>query len=233
MWDKLLLWLEGYRSAHYVNVILLFFFLDRFSPVLGQSSESSPSPKIVSVLEKFCVRNFVSIGLKLHWRPIVTPHDFLLQTLQFRLVVKELTKGLCWLSGQFQALIEFNSVTEAEIAKLVQRMLLLWLPCLTHCEDKCMTVQVLHCNSISFHFPQTLDGQNIYNSCCTLHLEYSKLTTLTVKFNNDKSKWVYICLCLILIHLSLEILPKTLVMSLKPFCGHCLAIKNSNNIMYR
>ncbi|KAM7447078.1 Polypyrimidine tract-binding protein 1 [Porites harrisoni] len=55
-------------------------------------------------------------------------------------------------NSQFQALIEFNSVTEAEIAKL------------------------------------TLDGQNIYNSCCTLHLEYSKLTTLTVKFNNDKSK---------------------------------------------
>ena len=132
---------------------------------------------------------------------------FLLQTLQFRLVVKELTKGLCWLSGQFQALIEFNSVTEAEIAKLVQRMLLLWLPCLTHYEDKCMTVQVLHCNSISFHFPQTLDGQNIYNSCCTLHLEYSKLTTLTVKFNNDKSKWVYILYV----------------------TGYCLANKKSNN----
>ena len=232
MWDKLLLWLEGYHSAHYVNVILLFFlFLDRFSPVLGQSSESSPSPKIVSALETFCAQNFVSIEGKLHWHPIVTPHDFLLQTLHFRLVVKELTKGLCWLSGQFQALIEFNSVTEAEIAKLVQRMLLLWLPCLTHFEDKCMTVQVLHCNSISFHFPQTLDGQNIYNSCCTLHLEYSKLTTLTVKFNNDKSKWVYICLSLILIHLSLEISPKTLVMSLKPFCSHCLTIKKSNNKM--
>ena len=125
MWDKLLLWMKGYRSAHYVNVILLFFFLDRFSPVLGQSSESSPSPKIVSALEKFCAQNFVAVEVKLHWHPIVTPDDFLLQTLQFRLVVKELTKGLCWLSGQFQALIEFNSVTEAEIAKLVQRMLLL------------------------------------------------------------------------------------------------------------
>lgn len=34
----------------------------------------------------------------------------------------------------------------------------------------------------------TLDGQNIYNGCCTLHLDYSKLTTLTVKYNNDKSK---------------------------------------------
>ena len=59
--------LDGsYRSAHYVNVILLFLFLDRFSPVLGQSSESSPSPKIVSALEKFCARNFVSIEVKLH-----------------------------------------------------------------------------------------------------------------------------------------------------------------------
>ncbi|KAK2554617.1 Polypyrimidine tract-binding protein 1 [Acropora cervicornis] len=55
-------------------------------------------------------------------------------------------------NAQFQALIEFSSTTEAELAKV------------------------------------TLDGQNIYNGCCTLHLEYSKLTTLTVKFNNEKSK---------------------------------------------
>lgn len=55
-------------------------------------------------------------------------------------------------NGQFQALIEFTSVNEAELAKL------------------------------------TLDGQNIYNGCCTLHLEFSKLTTLTVKYNNEKSK---------------------------------------------
>ena len=66
MRDKLLPWMEGYRSAHYVNVILLFFFLDRFSPVLGQSSESSPSPKIVSALEKFCAQKFVSVEVKLH-----------------------------------------------------------------------------------------------------------------------------------------------------------------------
>ncbi|KAJ7386557.1 Polypyrimidine tract-binding protein 2 [Desmophyllum pertusum] len=52
----------------------------------------------------------------------------------------------------FQALIEFSSINEAEVAKL------------------------------------TLDGQNIYNGCCTLHLDFSKLTTLTVKFNNDKSR---------------------------------------------
>ncbi|XP_069703466.1 polypyrimidine tract-binding protein 2 isoform X7 [Periplaneta americana] len=34
----------------------------------------------------------------------------------------------------------------------------------------------------------SLDGQNIYNSCCTLRIEYSKLTSLNVKYNNDKSR---------------------------------------------
>jgi len=34
----------------------------------------------------------------------------------------------------------------------------------------------------------TLDGQNIYNSCCTLRIEYSKLSSLNVKYNNDKSR---------------------------------------------
>uniref|UniRef100_A0A2I9LPH8 Polypyrimidine tract-binding protein 1 n=1 Tax=Centruroides hentzi TaxID=88313 RepID=A0A2I9LPH8_9SCOR len=34
----------------------------------------------------------------------------------------------------------------------------------------------------------SLDGQNIYNACCTLRIEYSKLTNLNIKFNNDKSR---------------------------------------------
>ncbi|TRY58547.1 hypothetical protein DNTS_006515 [Danionella cerebrum] len=34
----------------------------------------------------------------------------------------------------------------------------------------------------------TLDGQNIYNACCTLRIDYSKLVNLNVKYNNDKSK---------------------------------------------
>jgi len=34
----------------------------------------------------------------------------------------------------------------------------------------------------------SLDGQNIYNACCTLRIEYSKLANLNVKFNNDKSR---------------------------------------------
>ncbi|XP_022242064.1 polypyrimidine tract-binding protein 1-like isoform X1 [Limulus polyphemus] len=34
----------------------------------------------------------------------------------------------------------------------------------------------------------SLDGQNIYNACCTLRIDYSKLTNLNVKYNNDKSR---------------------------------------------
>lgn len=38
------------------------------------------------------------------------------------------------------------------------------------------------------HAKQTLDGQNIYNGCCTLRIDNSKLTSLNVKYNNDKSR---------------------------------------------
>uniref|UniRef100_A0A673MWA9 Polypyrimidine tract-binding protein 1 n=1 Tax=Sinocyclocheilus rhinocerous TaxID=307959 RepID=A0A673MWA9_9TELE len=38
------------------------------------------------------------------------------------------------------------------------------------------------------HAKVALDGQNIYNGCCTLHVEFSKLTSLNVKYNNDKSR---------------------------------------------
>jgi polypyrimidine tract-binding protein 1 len=33
-----------------------------------------------------------------------------------------------------------------------------------------------------------LHGHNIYNTCCTLHIDYSKLNTLNVKYNNEKSR---------------------------------------------
>ena len=39
-----------------------------------------------------------------------------------------------------------------------------------------------------FLLSQALDGQNIYNACCTLRISYSKLTSLNVKYNNDKSR---------------------------------------------
>ncbi|XP_036703389.1 polypyrimidine tract-binding protein 1 isoform X3 [Balaenoptera musculus] len=42
-----------------------------------------------------------------------------------------------------------------------------------------VTLDVLH---------QSLDGQNIYNACCTLRIDFSKLTSLNVKYNNDKSR---------------------------------------------
>ncbi|XP_062410657.1 polypyrimidine tract-binding protein 3 isoform X2 [Sardina pilchardus] len=38
------------------------------------------------------------------------------------------------------------------------------------------------------HAKVTLDGQNIYNACCTLRVEFSKLASLNVKYNNDKSR---------------------------------------------
>lgn len=34
----------------------------------------------------------------------------------------------------------------------------------------------------------SLDCQNIYNGCCTLRIDFSKLSTLNVKYNNDKSR---------------------------------------------
>jgi polypyrimidine tract-binding protein 1 len=34
----------------------------------------------------------------------------------------------------------------------------------------------------------SLHNQNIYNGCCTLQIDFSKLTTLEVRFNNDKSR---------------------------------------------
>ena len=54
------------------------------------------------------------------------------------------------------------------------------------------TAPILCLNVLYIHIgvtPQALDGQNIYNGCCTLHIDLSKLSTLTVKYNNDKSRW--------------------------------------------
>lgn len=41
---------------------------------------------------------------------------------------------------------------------------------------------------VSFLLFQSLEGQNIYNSCCTLRIDYSKMQNLNVKYNNDKSR---------------------------------------------
>ncbi|XP_012308881.2 polypyrimidine tract-binding protein 1-like [Aotus nancymaae] len=38
------------------------------------------------------------------------------------------------------------------------------------------------------HAKLSLDAQNIYNACCTWRIDFSKLTSLNVKYNNDKSQ---------------------------------------------
>lgn len=44
------------------------------------------------------------------------------------------------------------------------------------------------CQLVVSNVFQSLDGQNIYNACCTLRISFSKLTSLNVKYNNDKSR---------------------------------------------
>jgi len=43
----------------------------------------------------------------------------------------------------------------------------------------------LTCNCGMF---QALNGQNVYNGCCALHIDFSKLKRLSVRYNNDKSR---------------------------------------------
>lgn len=38
------------------------------------------------------------------------------------------------------------------------------------------------------HARMSLDGQNIHNACCTMHIDFSKLTSLNIKYNSDKSR---------------------------------------------
>ncbi|KAM9207141.1 polypyrimidine tract-binding protein 3 isoform 1-T1 [Dugong dugon] len=46
-----------------------------------------------------------------------------------------------------------------------------------------------YADPVNAHYARmALDGQNIYNACCTLRIDFSKLTSLNVKYNNDKSR---------------------------------------------
>uniref|UniRef100_UPI00358E58F2 polypyrimidine tract-binding protein 2-like n=1 Tax=Myxine glutinosa TaxID=7769 RepID=UPI00358E58F2 len=42
--------------------------------------------------------------------------------------------------------------------------------------------------AVAMQAKMMLDAQNIYNGCCTLRVGFSKLTTLNIKFNSDKSR---------------------------------------------
>lgn len=79
-------------------------------------------------------------------------------------------------NNQFQALLQFSDPVNAQQAKLVGEPPPL-LP---------SAFQTRHSPPL---LPlQALDGQNIYNSCCTLRIDFSKLVNLNVKYNNDKSR---------------------------------------------
>lgn len=79
-------------------------------------------------------------------------------------------------NNQFQALLQFSDPVNAQQAKLV-RLRLRWS----------LQPAPLH-TGLTFMYLQALDGQNIYNSCCTLRIDFSKLVNLNVKYNNDKSR---------------------------------------------
>ena len=49
---------------------------------------------------------------------------------------------------------------------------------------------VFNLQNCGYIFLQSLDGQNIYNGCCTLRIDFSKLSNLTVKFNNEKTRYI-------------------------------------------
>lgn len=49
-------------------------------------------------------------------------------------------------------------------------------------------VSLLNIARVLYSLLQALDGQNIYNACCTLRIDFSKLVNLNVKYNNDKSR---------------------------------------------
>lgn len=79
-------------------------------------------------------------------------------------------------NNQFQALLQFSDPVNAQQAKLV-----------THLLHSSLQPALLH-TGLTFIHLQALDGQNIYNSCCTLRIDFSKLVNLNVKYNNDKSR---------------------------------------------
>ncbi|NXG04422.1 PTBP3 protein, partial [Sakesphorus luctuosus] len=40
----------------------------------------------------------------------------------------------------------------------------------------------------AYYAKMYLDGQSIYTGCCTLHIDFSKLTSLKIRYNNNKSR---------------------------------------------
>lgn len=79
-------------------------------------------------------------------------------------------------NNQFQALLQYAEPVSAQHAKLVSAGV------------PAPPTRSLDPQPLTSCPPQSLDGQNIYNACCTLRIDFSKLTSLNVKYNNDKSR---------------------------------------------
>lgn len=79
-------------------------------------------------------------------------------------------------NNQFQALLQYSEGASAQAAKLVSGC---GSPAVSRGE------RVFDVDAFVF---QSLDGQNIYNGCCTLRISFSKLTSLNIKYNNEKSR---------------------------------------------
>lgn len=66
---------------------------------------------------------------------------------------------------------------------------------------------------------QALDGQNIYTGCCSLKIQFSSMNSLTVKFNNDKTRFGWI------LHFDVvqEILQTPICLQIQMVCPLCSA----------
>uniref|UniRef100_A0A8B9QP27 Polypyrimidine tract-binding protein 1 n=1 Tax=Apteryx owenii TaxID=8824 RepID=A0A8B9QP27_APTOW len=63
------------------------------------------------------------------------------------------------------------------------------LKIITFTKNNQFQVLLQYADPMNAHYAKmALDGQNVYNACCTLRIDFSKLTSLNVKYNNDKSR---------------------------------------------
>ena len=90
-------------------------------------------------------------------------------------------------NNQFQALLQFSDPVNAQQAKLVSTGRRAGRRAGQSVTVPNGRTAPRDLTWVSFS-PQALDGQNIYNSCCTLRIDFSKLVNLNVKYNNDKSR---------------------------------------------
>ncbi|XP_038172753.1 polypyrimidine tract-binding protein 1-like [Arvicola amphibius] len=63
------------------------------------------------------------------------------------------------------------------------------LKIIIYSKDSRFQVLLQYANTLSAQRAKLfLDGQNIYDACCTLRIAFSRFTDLTVKYNNDRSR---------------------------------------------